>query len=165
MDVRVNGPMGDAVARRLERMELTFRERNAVYGNNFFMVGDVLKALFPDGPPVLETAQDYARYDLLTMIVGKLTRYAKSYSAGGHEDSLEDLGVYSAILAQFDAEITAPRFEPAPAPAPEPNSADTKKLSSEEIDRIASKIRPPAYKTGYAPALAITDDVADSDPF
>ncbi len=81
-----------------------YAERNAVYKDNFRMVGAIMKALFPDGPPALETVQDYNRWHLFELAIVKLSRYAVTYNEGGHEDSLDDLIVYMAMVAQCDHE-------------------------------------------------------------
>lgn len=85
-------------------MAETYRERNKVYGDNWRKVGDFLAALFPNGV-TLEKPEDHNRYHFLVMIAVKLTRYAQNWDRGGHEDSLLDSAVYSAILAELDREI------------------------------------------------------------
>lgn len=90
----------------LERMAKLFEERNAVYRDNFRVVGEVMHVLFEDGPPRLETAADYARWHLFELAVVKLTRYARQYNVGGHKDSIEDQMVYLAMVAMLDAEAS-----------------------------------------------------------
>lgn len=82
----------------------TFRERNAVYRDNLDLVGDTLEALFPEGLSV-KTSQEWSRLHLLVLIVVKLTRYARCYEKGGHQDSLRDMAVYSAILEAVDGAL------------------------------------------------------------
>jgi hypothetical protein len=80
----------------------TFKERNKVYKSCFNNHGEVMKALFPNGV-TLKTVSDHVRFFFLTMIVGKLCRYAQNFTSGGHEDSIHDLFIYSAMLETFDA--------------------------------------------------------------
>ena len=124
------------ISARMSRLHNVFLERNAIYGNNFYMVGDVLHALFPEGVPPLRTAEEHARFDLLSMIVGKLTRYVKSFGSGGHEDSLDDLSVYCAILASLDAGLRARSTASAATPRPE----GPKPMNGERVTIVGSEI-------------------------
>lgn len=102
-----------------------FRERNAVYGNNFFKVGPIFAALFPDGL-LLKTPEDFNRFHLLMLDVVKTTRYSENWDKGGHDDSLADKAVYSAMLQALDMHYREPapaiplRGEPAPSRSGEP---------------------------------------------
>lgn len=89
------------VATELENAAKTFEQRNAVYGDTYKRHGDVSLALFPEGVD-LRTAEDQNRYACLSMIVGKLARYATNFEEGGHEDSLHDISVYAAMLNELD---------------------------------------------------------------
>lgn len=102
----VSKGFSERVEENMAEMAKTFVERNKIYGNNFFDNGEVLAILFPESPK-LETALDYSRLDLFKMIVGKLTRYAKNYNNGGHQDSIRDLAVYAVMLEALDAEINS----------------------------------------------------------
>lgn len=79
----------------LAEMAVTFKERNAVYGDNWKSVGDVMAALFPDGI-LLKSAADANRWHLFELIVVKLTRFANSGLT--HADSIHDAAVYGAML-------------------------------------------------------------------
>ena len=81
----------------------TYKDRHAVYGDNYKLVGNAMKALFPDGLR-LETPHDHNRFHILLLAVVKLTRYVQNWERGGHEDSLVDLSVYSAMLVEIDRE-------------------------------------------------------------
>lgn len=87
----------------LERAAETFRERHAVYGDNYKLVGAVMTALFPNGI-ILKTAQDHNRFHILMLEIVKLTRYVQNWNEGGHEDSQLDLSVYAAMLVSIDRE-------------------------------------------------------------
>ena len=50
----------------------------------------------------LETAEDFARFHDFQQIVAKLNRYAKSFSDGGHLDSIHDAGNYAKLLEAQD---------------------------------------------------------------
>lgn len=79
----------------------TFDERNAVYGNNYAMVGKVMAALFPNGI-TLKTVDDHNRFHLFMLKIVKLTRYSINYDQGGHADSAVDDIVYTAMVAGLD---------------------------------------------------------------
>lgn len=91
------------VAKGLEAAAKTYEDRNKVYGDTYKMHGDVVTALFPNGVN-LQGVEDHNRFGVLTMMVGKLTRYAQNFENGGHEDSLHDLSVYSQMLKELDNE-------------------------------------------------------------
>lgn len=78
----------------LDEMAKTFRERNAVYGDNFRMVGKMMAVLFPKGvpPEVLHSDQ----FHLFELKLVKLSRFALSNLQ--HLDSIHDDGVYSAMI-------------------------------------------------------------------
>ncbi len=84
----------------------TFKARNAVYGNNYLNVGNAMAGLFPDGI-TLKTADDHNRFHIFMLGIVKLSRYANSFSKGGHADSSHDNTVYSAMLESIDEEIRA----------------------------------------------------------
>jgi hypothetical protein len=91
------------VTELLIRLGGLFAERNAVYKDNFHMVGRIMAAMFPDGI-TLKTAEDFDRWHLFELKIVKLSRYAVNYEKGGHEDSLDDDIVYTAMVAALDAE-------------------------------------------------------------
>lgn len=79
----------------LEQMAKTFRERNAIYGDNWNMVGRMMVVMFPHGVQ-LRTTEDYDLWHLFELMIVKLSRYAVSGLA--HKDSLHDLAVYAAMV-------------------------------------------------------------------
>lgn len=80
----------------------TFAQRNAVYKDNYKMVGEIMKALFPKGIK-LETPEDHNKFHLFMLAIVKLSRYAINFQTG-HKDSVEDLIVYMAMVQALDAE-------------------------------------------------------------
>lgn len=76
-------------------MAETYRQRNAVYGNNFRLVGDVMKALHPKGVQ-LHSAEDHELFHLWSLVIVKLSRFATSGLK--HEDSVHDSAVYCAMI-------------------------------------------------------------------
>ena len=104
---------GEKVEKRLVVQRQLFSERNSVYQDNWRKVGKVMEALYPDGI-TLRDQHDFNRHHILELMVVKLTRYTAV--EGGHPDSLDDLGVYAAILAEIDQEIlrNLPETEDAP---------------------------------------------------
>lgn len=87
----------------------TFKQRAEVYGDNYKRFGIVIDALFPDGIKI-DVEEQYNRYGLLVQIVSKLTRYCENFNKGGHDDSLNDLAVYAAMLRSLDKEINEVPF-------------------------------------------------------
>jgi len=79
----------------LRQAAQTFEDRNAVYGDNYKNVGNVMIALFPKGIR-LETAEDFLAWHIFELIVVKMTRLANSNLT--HEDSIHDITVYAAML-------------------------------------------------------------------
>jgi hypothetical protein len=82
----------------------THNKRRGIYGKGYQRCGKVMMAMFPNGFQI-DTEDDFARFALLNMIVAKLCRYTHNWNTGGHKDSIHDLGVYSFILEECDAEI------------------------------------------------------------
>jgi hypothetical protein len=85
----------------------TFDERQAVYQDNHERLGKVMAALFPQGVRAV-TELDHERYALLMLIMVKWTRYAVQWG-DGHQDSVRDAIVYSAMLEALDADRYQPR--------------------------------------------------------
>lgn len=73
----------------------TYEARNAVYGDNYKNVGNVMAALFPNGVN-LGTPEQFNQWHLLELMVVKLTRFANSGLE--HEDSIHDAQVYGAMV-------------------------------------------------------------------
>lgn len=82
-----------------------YAERNAVYKDNYKMVGKLMVALFPNGI-TLKTVEEHNKFHLFMLAIVKLSRYATNYEAG-HEPSVEDLIVYMAMVQALDAEAAA----------------------------------------------------------
>lgn len=81
----------------------TYESRNPLYGDNYKVFGETLKTLFPDGV-IVKTVDDMNRLGVLVMILSKVGRYCNSFEDGGHADSIHDLMVYAAMLAELDDE-------------------------------------------------------------
>lgn len=78
----------------MESMAATFKERNAVYGDNFRMVAKMVAVLFPQGvPPELVVTDQWHLFELKLV---KLSRFAISNLT--HRDSIHDDAVYSAMI-------------------------------------------------------------------
>lgn len=101
-EARKTGPK--TAADFLDEGAKTFRERNAIYGDNYKNVGGAMAALFPEGV-MLKTADDWNRMHIFILGIVKQSRYANNWSKGGHADSSHDNTVYSAMLEGIDAEI------------------------------------------------------------
>jgi len=83
----------------------TFEGRNAVYGNNYLNVGNVMVALFPNGV-VLKTVDDFLRWHLFELKIVKITRFANSGLT--HQDSIRDDTVYGAMVESLISSNTKP---------------------------------------------------------
>ncbi len=77
-----------------------FDSRNATYQDGFNKTGKIMSAFFPNGV-TLNTEDDFVRFATLQMCVGKLNRYTTAFSSGGHQDSVDDLICYAAILSHL----------------------------------------------------------------
>lgn len=73
----------------------TYEARNAVYGDNYKRVGEVMAALFPQGL-TLRTAEQFNQWHLFELMVVKMTRFTNSKLE--HADSIHDLQVYAAMV-------------------------------------------------------------------
>lgn len=80
----------------------TYRERNAIYKDNYKDFGAVMLGLFPNGLHVTDK-ESYNKLGLIVMCVGKLTRYCSNLEVG-HKDSAHDLMVYAAMLEEITNE-------------------------------------------------------------
>lgn len=96
---RAKGP-GDI----MEAMAATFKERNAIYGDNYKVVGRLMAVLFPEGVE-LKTELDHVRWHLFELQIVKMTRLANAGLA--HIDSIHDIAVYGAML-----EAVTPPYAP-----------------------------------------------------
>lgn len=85
---------GPTVAGILREMGDTFEQRNAVYGDNYKMVGPIMRILFPAGIPATLLGSD--QFHLFELKVVKLARFA--ISGLTHVDSIHDDAVYSAMI-------------------------------------------------------------------
>lgn len=90
----IAGGAAAAVPGILEAAAKTFRERNAVYGSNYEMVGPIMAILFPKGVPVELLRHD--AFHLFELIIVKLSRLA--ISGLTHKDSAHDTAVYAAMI-------------------------------------------------------------------
>lgn len=77
-----------------------FQLRNMTYGDNYKRVGEIMVGFFPDGI-TLKTAQDHNRFHIFMLMAVKLSRYAINWEKG-HQDSIRDNTVYSAMLEMID---------------------------------------------------------------
>ena len=91
----------------LDEAAETFRQRNAIYGNNFLHIGIIMMGLFPEGLSI-NTAEDWNRLHILLLQIVKLSRYCNVWDAdepkeiASRIDSMHDNTVYSAILESID---------------------------------------------------------------
>ena len=126
--------MSDFVPKRLEKAAATFRERNAVYGSNYERFGKLMLAFFPGGLS-LQSVDDFNRIGVFFHIADKLSRYANQFKQGGHEDSLDDISVYSMILQELDNELARKMSLDALAEK-KFKEAESKLNAAEEVERM-----------------------------
>lgn len=88
-----------------------YEQRNAIYGDNYKHVGEVLMGLFPRGL-VIQTAEEFNRFHLINHMLGKLSRYCQNIKAGGHNDSLDDLSVYAMMARECDSDEASKKSPP-----------------------------------------------------
>lgn len=79
----------------------TFRERNAIYGDNYLDWGRVMKHLHPEGINLDGSIKQWNRIGLWVQVISKLTRYAQHFDQP-HNDSIHDAMVYLAMLQEVD---------------------------------------------------------------
>lgn len=89
----------------LEQAAATFRERNALYADNYKRIGAMMHAMFRDGLTI-NTPEDWTRMYFVMAIVTKLSRYGAQWQSGGHKDSAHDAIVYAAMLEAYDDRST-----------------------------------------------------------
>lgn len=95
-----------SVPQRLADLGALFEERNKLYGDNYKNFGKVLVGMFPQGISLF-TEQEFNRFALLVQIMHKTTRLAQGLKDGVHQDSCDDLSVYSQMLAEYGDESTS----------------------------------------------------------
>lgn len=85
----------------LEAGAATFRQRNALYGDNYLHFGRLMAALFPSGLAIgAGDVEAFNRLGIFIQCASKLSRYANAIAKGGHQDSAHDLMVYAAMLEE-----------------------------------------------------------------
>lgn len=89
------------VADRLTELANIFKDRNKLYKDNYRTTGAVIKSMFPDGV-FLRTEEEFNRFYLFVMLIHKMTRAFKAFPYKSHDDSLDDLAVYSQLLRDYD---------------------------------------------------------------
>ena len=84
----------------LKEAAVVFENKNKEYGNSYKDFGKIMMAYFPNGLE-LKSEKDFTRFTMLNIMISKTDRYCKNFKKG-HEDSLNDLSVYSAMLNETD---------------------------------------------------------------
>jgi hypothetical protein len=99
-----------SVPDRIHALASLFAQRNAIYENSWHEIGPVMAAYFPRGL-TLSTPEDFGRFMIVCMLIGKLHRYILNFGRGGHVDSLDDLSVYGQMLQELDDYINKMKGE------------------------------------------------------
>jgi hypothetical protein len=87
----------------LKELAFLFDKKSKEYGEGYKNFGEIIFAAFPQGI-ILNTPKGFARFGILNMMFSKLHRYCNNFHTNGHRDSLKDLSVYAAMLAELDEE-------------------------------------------------------------
>ena len=95
--------MADFVPSQLNGKAELYRQRNALYGDTYKLQGEVMAVLFKKDQR-LRTVSDHNRFAIFQTMISKVCRYASNFDDGGHEDSLDDISVYSMMLKELDVE-------------------------------------------------------------
>lgn len=103
-DEPVQSEFGKRATSLLREAADVYQQRNAVYKDNFRVVGRVMEALFPNGAPRLHDAEDFNRWHIFELLIVKLTRYVANWDEPD-EDSLVDMIPYLAILGVQDEDL------------------------------------------------------------
>lgn len=96
--------MTTPVPEALAKLALLYKQRNALYGDNYKNFGKLMVAFYPKGVQLL-TEEDHSRFALFVHLATKMSRYAEMFAKEGHADSLDDITVYSQMLRELDAII------------------------------------------------------------
>lgn len=96
------------VPEELRKAAAIYEQRNTLYRDNYKKIGRVAVQLFPKGITLM-TDEDFNRFGLLWSILIKVTRYVEMFHDGGHDDSLDDITVYSQMLKEVDTEAREAR--------------------------------------------------------
>lgn len=94
-DVRLLSP-----AERLSQAAELSRERNKTYGNSFASFGPILMHYL--GTMTIGDETTWGRLAVFILMLGKMDRYSRNFTQGGHPDSLNDLSVYAQMQAYVD---------------------------------------------------------------
>jgi hypothetical protein len=94
----------ESTADALRRLANLNAERDQLYNREEYAWahGRVMIELFGGSVPEMMRSDDASRMGLINQIVSKLIRYTSNWNKGGHQDSLDDLSVYSQMLAELD---------------------------------------------------------------
>ena len=91
------------VPEMLEEAAELFKHKNTMYGSSYQITGKLLDILFPFGL-TLNNIEDYNRFSVFTLMLGKIARYVNTWEGGNDEDTLTDLAVYAVMLQELDNE-------------------------------------------------------------
>lgn len=82
------------IQQALLAMAETSRKRGEVYGENYLMMGPIMKAFFPEGVTTAAVHSD--AFHMFVIILHKLARF--SVTGLTHRDSIHDAAVYAAMI-------------------------------------------------------------------
>jgi len=91
------------VAKSLYDKATMYDKKNEEYGDSYHLHGKLMKVMFPEGVTLI-SVDDFNRWGVFCLMMTKICRYVNSFEDGGHDDSLDDLAVYSMMLKELDNE-------------------------------------------------------------
>jgi hypothetical protein len=79
-----------------------YEQRSKVYGDNYKRFGPVLSLLLAGQQIDTTDFNQMNRLGVFIQIVSKMTRYGENFTRGGHDDTLDDISVYSIMQKELD---------------------------------------------------------------
>lgn len=90
------------VVQELKAKADLYLQRNKIYGSNYMRFGPILSLILEGQKLDASDPQQMNRIGIFVQIIAKITRYGENFCKGGHDDSLDDIAVYSMMLKQLD---------------------------------------------------------------
>lgn len=94
----------DPIVESLNSLIKIRQERQGVYNGIENRRAEVITGLF-GGYPEITNDLDLNRYGIYMKMVEKMIRYANNFYDGGHDDSLDDIAIFSQMLKEMDKKL------------------------------------------------------------
>lgn len=89
-------------AELLQKAQL-YADRNEIYGDNYKHFGAILSLILQGQTLDTTNINQMSRLGNFVQVVSKVTRYGANFAKGGHDDSLDDICVYSMMQKELDS--------------------------------------------------------------